>query len=100
VDWNTSPFITAVVAALASLVAAAMTHSFARTKNKADVHASIASGAGLAVDTITDVLEQVRQELEDARIQIEALRSENGELRRSIALLNMRISDLSKAAEN
>ena len=90
--------MTALVAALASLIAATMTHIFGRQKDRADIHATIATGAGLAVDTITDVLNEVRQELEQARMEIEELRRDNLQLRHSLALLNVRISDLHKTA--
>jgi TolA-binding protein len=99
VDWQSSPFITAIVAAMASLVTAVLTLAFGRPKDRADIHATIASGAGMAVDTITDVLEQVRQELEEARKEIEALRKDNAQLRQSLTLLNMRLNDLQKAAK-
>lgn len=105
-DWQTSPFFTAVVAAAASLITAVTAHVFNRSKTKADVHSSIATGAGLAVDTIADVLEQVRQELEEARLALEdarreiaSLREDNASLRKSVAMLNVRLNGLDKQTE-
>lgn len=86
--------MTAVIAAVSAAVAALITSAFAKPKQRADAHMSIATGASTAVDAITDVLEQVREELEEARKEIQQLRNENAQLRESVALLNMRISDL------
>ena len=94
-----NPGLTALIVAATSFVTAVVTLMVGRPRDRADIHATIASGAGLAVDTITDVLEQVRQELEEARIalneartQIEELRKDNAALRQSVALLNVRIN--------
>lgn len=86
--------ITAVVATLSASLAAIITALLSKPKQKADAHMSIATGASTAVDAITDVLEQVREELEEARLEIQQLRTENAQLRESVALLNMRITDL------
>ena len=103
-DLYSSPLTTAAIAAAASLVAAFMTHLFGRSKNRADIHATIATGAGLAVDTMSDVLEQVRQELEEtrrelmaARAEIEELRKDNAQLRQSVAVLGVKVSEVHKA---
>lgn len=93
--------IVALVAAAAAIVSSVLTQIFLRGTRRADIHTTIAAGAGVAVDTIKDVLEEVRAELEEARQEVEStrkeikeLRAENEELRNSIALLNLRISEL------
>jgi hypothetical protein len=102
-----NPAVTAIFVAAASFVTAVITLMFGRPKDRADIHATIASGAGLAVDTISDVLEQVRQELEEARIalnearlQIEELRKDNASLRQSVALLNVRLNKINKDSDS
>jgi len=89
-----------LVAAIAATMGAALTafvgNVFSKNKVKADAHASIATGASTVVDAITEVLEQVRVELTEARNEIQKLRNENEQLRESVALLNLRISDLRK----
>jgi chromosome segregation ATPase len=97
------PAVTAAIVATTSFITAVVTMIAGRSKDRADIHATIASGAGFAVDTITDVLEQVRQELEEARLalnearmQIEELRRDNASLRQSVALLNVRINKINK----
>jgi cell shape-determining protein MreC len=92
-----------IVGLVAAPFAAAITFATTRQKSRADVHASVVTSAHSAVDTITDVLEQVRQELseartslDDAKREIEELRKDNASLRQSLALLNVRINELSK----
>lgn len=106
-NGTTSPVIIAVVAAVASFLTALTAHLFNRSKNRADVNSSIASGAGIAVDTISDVLEQVRQELEEARLALEearkeiaSLRKDNASLRQSVAMLNVRFKSFQRGEED
>ena len=95
-----SGMVVGVVAALAAMVSSILTHLFGRPKQRADAHNSIAEGASTAVDAITDVLLQVKQELEEARIEISKLRDENEQLRLSVALLNVRLTELQKLADS
>ena len=88
--------MTAIVATLAAAFAAVISHLLSRPKQTADVNATIAAGAGAAVDTITDVLEHLRRELDEAREEIEKLREENRALRLSINQLNSRIAQLDR----
>lgn len=97
---------TAVIAAASATLSGILTHVFSRPKQKADVHTAIATGASTAVDAITDVLEQVRlelmetrAELHEARDALTELREENAQLRDSVALLNIRITELQRAEE-
>lgn len=100
VESGDTGLITGIVAAVAALISSIITHLFGRPKQKADVHTSIASGASTAVDAITDVLLQVKDELEEARVEIGKLREENEQLRRSVALLNVRLTELQRAADS
>lgn len=95
-----SGLVVGVVAAVAAMVSSILTHLFGRPKQRADAHNSIAEGASTAVDAITDVLLQVKHELEEARIEISKLRDENEQLRLSVALLNVRLTELQKSADS
>ena len=95
--FQTEPgLIAAVAATIGAAVTAFVGSFFSKNKMKADAHASIATGASTAVDAITEVLEQVRVELSMARLEIQQLRTENEQLRESVALLNLRISEMRK----
>lgn len=91
--------VTAGVGAISAAIAAAITHFLSRPKQDADVHATIAAGAGAAVDTISDVLEHLRVELDQARQEIAKLREENKALRASITSLNAKIDQLQKVEQ-
>lgn len=100
VESGDSGMVTAVVAAIAALVSSVVTHVLGRPKQRADAHAAIAEGASTAVDAITDVLLQVKVELEEARIEIGKLRDENKALRQSVARLNIQITELQRLADS
>lgn len=93
---NEPGLIAAIAATLGAAITAFVGSVFSKNKMKADAHASIATGASTAVDAITEVLEQVRVELTLARREIQELRTENEQLRESVALLNLRISEMRK----
>lgn len=86
--------VAAVIAALSAAFAATVTHFLTKKKQDADVNASIAAGAGAAVDTIADVLDHLRLELDQARKEIAKLREENAALRKSITSLSRKIGEL------
>jgi len=86
--------IAAMSAAVAAVFSALLTHAFSKAKSEADVQVTMAGAAGTAVEAITVVLEQLRLELEGARVEIHQLREDNKGLRESVALLNVRISEL------
>lgn len=82
------------VGLLAAPIASVVTYLLMRPKHKADVHANMVSSASTAVDTIADVLNEVRRELEEAREEIAALRSENQSLQRMVADLRQQVREL------
>lgn len=100
IDTTDTGVITAIVAAIAAVISSIITHLFSRPKQKADVHTSIAEGASTAVDAITEVLLQVKAELHEARIEIGKLRDENEQLRQSVALLNVRLSEIQRSSDS
>ena len=86
--------IALIVGLLAAPVTAVVTWSLARPKQKADVHSSMMSSASAAVDTIADVLNEVRVELEEARGEIAALREENQSLHKMVIDLRKQVAEL------
>ena len=93
---DVSPSSTAalVVGLLAAPLAAFITWLLSRPKQRADVHTSMMTSASAAVDTIADVLGEVRQELEEARQEIAALRSENQSLHQMVIDLRKQVAEL------
>lgn len=83
-----------IVGILAAPFAAFITWVLSRPKQKADVHNSVVSSASAAVDTIADVLNEVRSELAEARTEIEALRSENQSLHQMVIDLRKQVAEL------
>jgi len=95
---NDPGLFTASVAVVVATISVFITSLFTRAKTKSDAHASIANGASTAVDTITEVLDQMRSELQEARAEIYELRTENLQLQKSLAELNIKISELSRGS--
>ena len=87
-------FIALIIGLLAAPVTAVVTWGLARPKQKADVHTSMMSSASAAVDTIADVLNEVRVELEEARGEIAALREENQSLHKMVIDLRKQVAEL------
>jgi cell shape-determining protein MreC len=87
-------YLALVVGLLAAPVAAFITWLLSRPKQKADVHTSVVTSASAAVDTIADVLNEVRSELAEARQEIEALRSENQNLHQMVVDLRKQVAEL------
>ena len=83
-----------IIGLLAAPVAAFITWLLSRPKQKADVHSSVVTSASAAVDTIADVLNEVRSELAEARQEIEALRSENQSLHQMVIDLRKQVAEL------
>ena len=83
-----------IVGLLAAPFAALITWLLSRPKQRADVHTSMVTSASAAVDTIADVLGEVRQELEEARQEIAALRGENQSLHRMVVDLRQQVAEL------
>lgn len=83
-----------IVGLLAAPLAAFITWLLARPKQRADVHSSMVTSASAAVDTIADVLSQVRQELEEARGEIALLREENQNLHQMVIDLRKQVAEL------
>jgi uncharacterized coiled-coil DUF342 family protein len=93
--------IIAVIAAASAFLSSLVTQWFQKSKNSAETQSAIASGAHMAVDAITDVLDQVKEQLREAhdqlaeaRLEIKELRHENAELRKSVHMLNVQINEL------
>ena len=86
--------MTLIIGLLAAPVAALITWSLSRPKQRADVHMAMMTSASAAVDTIADVLGEVRQELEEARQEIAALRLENQSLHRMVLDLRSQVAEL------
>lgn len=88
----------AAVALLVGMVAVPLasfvTYLLTRPKQRADVHSSMVTSASTAVDAITDVLLEVRRELEEAREEIAALREENQSLQRMVVDLRQQVQEL------
>ena len=83
-----------IVGLLAAPLAAFITWLLSRPKQRADVHNSMMTSASAAVDTIADVLTEVRQELEEARGEIAALRQENQSLHQMVIDLRKQVAEL------
>lgn len=86
--------VTLIIGLLAAPIAAIITWLLSRPKQRADVHTSMMTSASAAVDTIADVLGEVRQELEEARQEIAALRSENQSLHQMVIDLRKQVAEL------
>jgi cell shape-determining protein MreC len=85
---------TLIIGLLAAPIAAIITWTLSRPKQRADVHNSMMTSASAAVDTISDVLNEVRHELEEARQEIAALRMENQSLHQMVIDLRAQVSEL------
>lgn len=86
--------VTLIIGLLAAPIAAIITWLLSRPKQRADVHTSMMTSASAAVDTIADVLGEVRQELEEARSEIAALRQENQSLHQMVIDLRKQVAEL------
>lgn len=86
--------IALIVGLTAAPLAALATWLLSRPRQRADVHHAMVSSASAAVDTIADVLSEVRQELEEARQEIAALREENQSLHQMVVDLRLQVADL------
>lgn len=86
--------IALIVGLMAAPVTAMLTWTLTRPKQRADVHSAMVTSASAAVDTIADVLSEVRQELEEARQEIAALREENQSLHRMVVDLRSQVAEL------
>lgn len=86
--------IALIVGLMAAPVTAVVTWILARPKQKADVHSSMMTSASAAVGTISDVLNEVRIELEEARGEIAALREENQSLHKMVIDLRQQVAEL------
>lgn len=98
--------IVAAIAAVSALLSSVVTQWFQKSKNSAEAQSHIANGANMAVDAISDVLEQVKAQLREAhdqlteaRLEIKELRYENAELRKSVNMLNVQINELREMSE-
>lgn len=83
-----------ILGLMAAPLAAVVTWVLSRPKQRADVHTTMMTSASAAVDTISDVLGEVRQELEEARGEIAALRDENKNLHQMVIDLRQQVAEL------
>lgn len=83
-----------IIGLIAAPFASFITWILARPKQRADVHSSVVTSASAAVDTIADVLVEVRRELAEAREEIATLRSENQSLQRMVVDLRKQVQEL------
>lgn len=97
---------TIIVGLLATPIAAAVTYFLNRKKNKVDSDTAIATGASIAVETITAVLEslkdeldETRRELEEACKRLENMRKQNELLLRENKELLFKVSELKSMVE-
>ncbi len=101
---------TIIVGLLATPIAATVAYFINRRKNKIESDTAIATGANIAVEAITSVLENIKQELDetkkeleqavialsDMRQQNERLIAENQRLTEQIAELKLMLEELRK----
>lgn len=103
---------TIIVGLLATPIAATVAYFINRKKNKIDSDTAIATGANIAVEAMTSVLENIKQELDETkkelelavvaltemRKQNEMLISENRRLTEQVAELKMMLEELRKGS--
>lgn len=103
---------TIIVGLLATPIAATVAYFINRRKNKIDSDTAIATGANIAVEAITNVLENIKQELDetkreleeavialtDMRRQNEMLILENKRLTEQVAELKIMLEELRKGS--
>lgn len=103
---------TIIVGLLATPIAATVAYFINRKKNKIDSDTAIATGANIAVEAITNVLENIKQELDetkreleeavialtDMRRQNEMLILENKRLTEQVAELKIMLEELRKGS--
>lgn len=97
---------TIIVGLLATPIAAAATYFLNRKKNNVEADTAIATGASIAVETITAVLESLKEELDETRrelaeacSQLENMRKQNELLLRENKELLMKVSELKAMVE-
>jgi regulator of replication initiation timing len=76
---------TILVALLTAPVATLVTWSLSRRKNKADFVNTLSSAGLTAVETMQKTMGELRNELEQARVQINKLIEDNSQLRTALA---------------
>lgn len=103
---------TIIVGLLATPIAATVAYFINRSKNKIDSNTAIATGANIAVEAITNVLENLKKELDETRAELEeAVKSleqmrsqnemlllENRQLMSQVAELKTMLEDLRKGS--
>lgn len=97
---------TVIVGLLATPIAAAVTYFLNRKRTNIESHSAIATGASIAVETITTVLENLKEELDETREelakaceQLESMRKQNELLLRENRELLMKVSELKAMVE-
>lgn len=103
---------TIIVGLLATPIAATVAYFINRKKNKIDSDTAIATGANIAVEAMTSVLENIKQELDETKKELESavlaltemrkqnemLISENRRLTEQVAELKMMLEELRKGS--